>query len=60
MKEPTLAEINKLVTFSRDEEGNLEVLDVNHSVTGTVYGDVDGHVIGNVLGSVVGWKRFTN
>jgi uncharacterized protein YcfJ len=51
---PTLEEINKLVTFSRDEEGNLEVLDVNYSVTGTVYGDVEGSVIGTVYGDVRG------
>ena len=56
--ETTLEEINNLVTFSRDEAGNLEVRNVEGniwgSVGGSVYGTVKGNVYGNVRGDVVG------
>jgi len=53
MKEPTLEEILKLVTFKRDSEGNLKVLNVEGNV-GNVYGNVDGDVCGDVGGNVGG------
>lgn len=55
MKEPTLEEIKALVTFSRDFEGDLEVLHVNVDVEGDVWGNVKGDVKGDVKGEVYGY-----
>ena len=62
MKEPTLEEVLKLVRFRRDENGKLQVSDVNGNVQGDVLGsvwgsvsdDVSGNVWGNVWGNVHG------
>jgi hypothetical protein len=52
MKEPTIKEIEALVTFIRDDEGNLRVFEVNGDVLGNVEGDVFGNVEGDVCGDV--------
>jgi hypothetical protein len=62
MKEPTMKEVLKLVTFRRDVWGTLYVVDVwgnvlgnvGDSVYGDVYGDVKGTVWGDVGGDVQG------
>ena len=48
MKEPTMEEVLKCVSFMRDIDGKLQVLNVN----GIVYGDVWGEVRGKVLNSL--------
>ena len=54
MKEPTMEEVLELVSFKRDESGELHVKDVYgglERVFGSIYGDVYGNVHGSV-GSV--------
>ena len=46
MKEPTMEEVLKLVTFDRDEDGELFV----RSVAGSVWGSVGGTVEGTIGG----------
>jgi outer membrane lipoprotein SlyB len=46
MKEPTMEEVLKLVTFRRDGDGELYVV--------CVRGNIGGWVLGNVCGSVGG------
>jgi hypothetical protein len=58
MKEPTMEEVLELVSFKRDESGELHVCNVFgclESVEGSIYGDVHGNVhgsVGYVYGSV--------
>ena len=60
MKEPTLEEVLKLVSFRRDESGKLQVSDVHDDIWGDVgnvwgsVGNVHGNVHGRVHGSVYG------
>jgi hypothetical protein len=64
MKEPTLEEINKLVTFTRDRHGTLCIKDVNGTIFGSVIGSVeriqgyvtyiDGDIIGQISGNIFG------
>jgi len=48
MNEPTMKEVLKLVTFARDGNGNLEIIDVLSHVSGRVRGNVYGGVDGMV------------
>ncbi len=57
MKEPTMKEVLELVSFERDENGKLQICDVNGDVLGDVNGDVYGEVGGDVLGNVFGNVR---
>ncbi len=50
MKEPTMEEVLELVSFERDDAGNLFV----ENVMGSVYGSVGGDVVRNVMGHVWG------
>jgi hypothetical protein len=59
MKEPTMEEVLKLVTFDRDEDGELFVRSVAGSVWGSVGGTVSGTVLGNVYGNVGGTVEGT-
>jgi hypothetical protein len=54
MKEPTIEEISKLVTFGRDANGTLYLIGVRGSVRGNVEGNVRGNVGGDVSGYVAG------
>lgn len=54
MKEPTIDEVLKLVTFGRDEDGKLFVSFVEGHVYFDVRGAVGGHVTGSVKGNVMG------
>jgi len=54
MNEPTIKEVLELVTFERDANGTLYVLDVFGYVAGSVLANVGGTVWGNVCGSVEG------
>jgi outer membrane lipoprotein SlyB len=58
MKEPTMKEVLKLVTFKRDGYDSLFINDVfgyvSGSVCGNVYGGVRGNIVGNVGGTVEG------
>ena len=54
MKEPTMEEISKLVTFGRDGDGTLYVISVYANVWSNVEGNVRGNIEGNVGGNVFG------
>lgn len=50
MKKPTLEEISKLVSFTRNSLGTLKV----EHVKGAVWGNIEGNVWGNIQGDVEG------
>ena len=64
MKEPTLEEINKLVTFTRGKDGKLYIENVTSDIFGNVEGSVeriqgyvsyiDGDIIGQISGNIFG------
>jgi hypothetical protein len=60
MKEPTIEEVLKLMSFRRDEGGKLYIRTVHGSVHGSVYGNVYGNVgivrgdVSDVFGTVWG------
>ena len=59
MKEPTMEEVLKFVTFGRDEDGELFLRSVLGNVNGTVWGNVNGSVEGNVYGDIGGTVKGT-
>ena len=54
MEKPTIEEVLELVSFERDEDGNLQIYNVCGNVRGSVCGSVHGSVHGNVRISVCG------
>lgn len=60
MKEPTMEEIRKLVTFKRDDNGTLQVENVRCVVgdVGNVFGNVRGNIHGNIHGNVGGSVHY--
>jgi len=49
-----LDQLSDLITFGKNEDGTLSIMDVRGSVGGTVEGNICGDVGGNVKGNVKG------
>ena len=49
-----LGQIQELVTFTEDSEGNLSIQNVKGTVCGDVLGNVLGSVKSHIYGSVIG------
>jgi len=52
MEKPTIEEVLDLVSFERDEDGNLQIYNVCGNVRGSVCGSVHGNVRISVCGNV--------
>jgi hypothetical protein len=52
--QPSLEQINKLVSFYKDVDGNWQINHVMGHVNGQLLGNVRGNIWGTVLGNIHG------
>ena len=52
--EDRLSKISQLVTFTEDDDGNLQIQSIKGDVHGTVWGNINGALVGSINGVMVG------
>ena len=42
---PTIGELNRLISFARDDSGRIYIQDIKGDVAGNIYGELKGRII---------------